>query len=99
MSSRVAAAIAGLIMSAAAAAADTPASKGPCAAAPSHTPSADAAAPKGPEVGTKADGAGATGWTGATGGSTVGIDKKDGKEPSSPHPETATGLDPTKPGC
>ena len=99
MSSRVAAAIAGLIMSAGAVAADTPASNGPCAAKPSQAPTADAGAPKGPEVGSKADGTGATGWTGATGGSTVGIDKKDGKEPSSPHPETATGLDPTKPGC
>lgn len=55
----------------------------------------------GPNSGTAPGNAGSTGWTGGTGGSNIGTSQdgptstKDGHPGG--HPETATGVDPTKP--
>ncbi len=53
---------------------------------------------KSPSSGTAPGDAGSTGWSGGTGGSNIGT-SQDGPTPASPtsQPETAKGLDPTKP--
>jgi hypothetical protein len=61
---------------------------------------AEAATPpnKSASSGTAPGDSGSTGWSGGTGGSNIGT-SQDGPTPGSPnsHPETAKGLDPTKP--
>ena len=69
-------------------------------ACPATAPPAASATPptSGPNSGTSPGGMGSTAWSGGTGGSYVGTAPAGGR-PSSPNPQpdTASGLDPTRP--
>lgn len=55
---------------------------------------------QGKDAGTSPGGMGSSGWSGGTGGSYIGTNPQGPTSGSnSPHPATATGLDPTKPSA